>query len=342
MKGKFKFLGKLPPHLLKELVLKRVGKLDPRVLVGPNIGEDAAIIDLGEKVLVVHSDPITGTSENIGWLSLCVSTNDVATRGAKPLWVSVVILLPENSDMDLIDKITSQLDEAAKKLDLMIVCGHTEISPGLDRPILVTTALGEASKSNYVTSSGCKVGDAILLTKGAAIEGTLIFAAEFEDYLKNKVPVEIIQRAKSFLEKLSVLKEAMLAVDVGGISAMHDPTEGGVIGGLQELCWASGVGFKLYEEKVIINEETRIICEAIGADPLKTISSGSLLIVINRNYADKLVERLRAENIPASVIGEIINVEEGFKLVRKNGEEIRVNEPVEDELWRILRELKQF
>jgi len=335
-------LGKMPPEVLESIVFGRLGVLDSRVLVKPKIGEDAAIIDFGDRVLVLHSDPITGAVENIGWLAVNVSSNDVATRGARPKWLSVVILLPENATSDLLDEITRQIDLAAKELEMMVVCGHTEVTPSLDRPILICTAIGEASKDKFVTSSGARVGDKIILTKGAAIEGTAIFAHEFEDYLKSRLSEEIVERAKEYIKYISVLREAMIAIEVGGVTAMHDPTEGGVLGGVQELARASNVGFIVYEDRVIINSETKAICNVLNADPLKTISSGSLLITVRPNKADELVRTLISSGVKASIIGEIVDKSEGDFLVKSDGAKVKLTELVQDHLWLILERKHEF
>ncbi|MCS7368845.1 MAG: AIR synthase family protein [archaeon GBS-70-058] len=334
------YLGKVPPSILEKYVFSRIGVVDERVLVKPSIGEDAAVIDFEDKVLVVHSDPITGASKHIGWLSICVSTNDVATRGAIPKWVSMVILLPENFDENLLDSITREIDDAAKKLGVMIVCGHTEVTPKLDRPILISTAFGEVSKGGVVTTRGAKPGDLIILSKGACIEGTFIFANEFYDFLIDKVPRDVIDRALGYINLLSVLKDAQLAVGVGGVTSMHDPTEGGVLGGLQEMAQASSLGFILYEDKVIVNEETKLICEVLGVDPLKTISSGALLISAKPDYAESIVNVLRDNGIKASIIGRFTNRESGWKIVKSDGSVLEVSEPVVDELWRIYGKFK--
>ncbi len=334
------FYGKVPPKILEKYIFGRIGVFDSRVLVGPGIGEDAAVIDFGDKVLVVHSDPITGASRNIGWLALCVSTNDVATRGAVPRWVSMVILLPEGFNEDLLNNITAEIDEAAKRLGIMIVCGHTEVTPGLDRPILISTAFGEADKNRFVTTGGAKPGDLIILTKGACIEGTFIFANEFSDYLTGKVSSDVIKRALNYINLLSVLKDSQLAMSVGGVTSMHDPTEGGILGGVQEMAAASSLGFVIYEGSIIVNEETRIICDILGVDPLKTISSGSLLISAKPEYAPSIVEVLNKAGIKASIIGEFKEHVFGWKMVKVDGSVVDISEPVLDELWRIYKLFK--
>lgn len=332
--------GKLPPSILKEVVYRHLGAYNSRVLLGPSVGEDAAIIDMGEKVLVVHTDPITGAVENIGLLAVYVSTNDVATRGASPLWLSLAILLPEDATKELLEGITSQVDQAAKEIGVSVVGGHTEVTLGLKRPIVVSTAFGEARKGNYVTSSGAKPGDLIILTKTVAIEGTSILANELEAQLKEKVGEDIVKKAKSYIRFISIAKEALVAISTGFVDAMHDPTESGILGAIQELCYASNVGARVYESKIPISYETKEICEALGIDPLKTISSGALLISAKRKYAEEVVKAIEKAGIRATVVGEFTE-EKSVEVVRKSGVE-KITEPVQEEIWKVLKEKPVF
>lgn len=330
--------GKLPPHLLEEFILETVRRPDPRVLVGPSIGEDAAIIDFGEKVLVVHSDPITGAVENIGWYAVHIACNDVATRGARPRWLLPVMLIPKGG-IELARKIAVDMRKAAEEVDATIVGGHTEFTLGLNRPIISMTAIGEADKDKYVCTSKCKPGDLVILTKGVAIEGTAIIASELENVLEKRIPREIIERAKGFLRKISVVKDALTAMTVGGVHAMHDPTEGGIAGGLQELALASGLGIIAYEKDMLIAEETERILLAVKADPLRTISSGSLLIVAEPSYAFRIIEELKRNGIPAGIIGRMLPSPEERLIIRKSGAKMDLSEHIEDDLWRVLREV---
>jgi len=327
--------GKLPPQLLKQLVLEVVSRKDPRVLVGPSIGEDAAIIDFGDRVLVVHSDPITGAVKNIGWYAVHVACNDIATRGARPQWLLPVVLLPIG-EVEAAKQVAKDIRRAADEVGAVVVGGHTEFAPGLNRPIVSMTAIGEAPKNGYVTTSMCRPGDKVILTKGVAIEGTAIIAAELEHELKGRIPQETLESAKSFTRYLSVVKDALTAVEAGGVHAMHDPTEGGVAGGLQELAIASQLGIIAYEEKMIIRKETQILLSTVGADPLKTISSGSLLIAAEPNAAPKIVEKLNQVGIPASIIGEIIEDSEKRYIVRKDGSKMSLHGYIADDLWKTL------
>lgn len=333
----FLSVGKLDPKTLRKLVFSHLGALDPRIILGPNIGEDATIIDLEGRALVVHSDPITGAIKNVGWLAVNVCANDIATRGVRPQWMLTVLLLPENFNSAQLKNLTTQIDEAAKALGIAVVGGHTEVTPSTNRPIIIATAMGETSKDKFVKTSGAQLGDSVIITKGAAIEGTAILSHELYSLLECKVNKKILEKAKQFIKMTSVVKDALTAVEVGGVHAMHDATEGGIAGGLQELAWASNVGIVAYEEKIPIHPETEIICRALGIDPLKTISSGALVISAQSEKAQKIVATLRKKGIQASVIGRIVSKKEGAYIVRKGGTNLHLEKPVKEELWKALK-----
>lgn len=314
--------GKLEAEKLKKLVLPYVGARNDNILIPPRIGEDAAVIDLGFTKLVAASDPITGAVDNIGMYAVNINANDVACTGAAPEYFLSVILLPEKVTDNDIRTIASDISKEAEKLNISIVGGHTE-SLLIEDPIVVGTMIGFAE--TVITSSGACMGDDIILTKGAAIEGTSILATDFYDLLQKKVDKKTLKRAQSFLKEISIVKEALIAREYA--TAMHDPTEGGITGALHELAEASNCGFHVNTEKIPIAAETEIICSALTVNPLNLISSGSLLITVHKNHSTFLVETLRKSGIVAEIIGEITQE--------------RNLEPVaQDELWRILDELK--
>jgi hydrogenase maturation factor len=338
MGGQSLSVGKIDPATLKQVIFNHLGSKDSRVLLGPSIGEDATVIDFGKKALVVHSDPITGAIENVGWHAVNVCANDIATRGVRPQWMLIVFLLPESITLDQLEGITAQVDEAAKELGVAVVGGHSEVTAAVAHPILVTTAIGETGKGRFIRTSGARAGDALIVTKGAAIEGTSILAHEFEAMLKSKVDKKIVGQARKFIKKISVAKDALTAVEVGGVHAMHDATEGGIAGGLQEIAWASKTGLIAYEDKMIVAPETKAICESLGLDPLKTISSGTLIIACEKKKAEKIVERLKREGIPASIVGKILPKDKGVYIVRKDDAKLDLSkQPVKEELWRVFK-----
>ncbi len=329
-------VGKLEPDVLKQLVFSCLGAANSRVILGPSIGEDASVIDFKDKVLVVHSDPITGAVENIGWLAVNIVANDIATRGVKPLWMLIVLLLPNNMDTTKLKHITQQIDTAAKELGIAIVGGHSEVTPGIKRPIIVATAMGETEKRKLVQSSGAKVGDHLIITKGAAIEGTAILSSELAESLQRKINSGTVENAQKFIKKVSVVKDALTAVKAGGVHAMHDATEGGIAGGLQEIAWASDVSVQVYEEKIPVYKETKAICGALNIDPLKTIGSGSLIISAHPEKAEKIVAALREKGVQASIIGRVRDKKDKSCIFRRDGTTLNLSKPIKEEIWGIL------
>jgi len=333
-------VGKVSPEILRKYVFNRIGVRDPDVIIGPSYGEDASIINLGDKVLVAHVDPITGAIEWLGWLAVHIASNDVAVRGAKPRWLLNVLYLPEDSSEDIIDKLTTQIDSAAKEIGAMVVGGHSEYTPGLHRPLISMTAIGITTRDRFVITSNAKPNDLVLMTKTAAIEGTSILATDFRDELEKKgIDMGIIEKASNFIRRISVVPEALKLAEVG-VNSMHDPTEGGILGGLAEIAYASNVLIEVWEDKIPIAPETKIICEVLGIDPLKLISSGVLLATIPRDKADEALSELNKLGIEATIIG-IVREGRGVILHRSNGVKERVSEFIVDELYRVWKMTKK-
>jgi len=336
--------GKVPASILTKYVYTRLGVRDPSVVVGPAIGEDAAIIDLGDgRVLVVHNDAITGAVEFLGWLAVHIVCNDVAVRGAKPRWFLMSLFLPEESGERILDAVMDQVDRAAKELGVMVVGGHTEFTPGLDKPIVGTTAIGLTSVDRYVRTGGAREGDVIVMTKTAAIEGTAILSADFAEELRRRgVSVDVIERGREYLKNVSVVKEALLLAENRLATSMHDPTEGGILGGLAEMAYASGRTFVVWEERIPISRETLEISNALGVDPLRLISSGVLLATVPRDRAPEALRILEANGVKASVIGEVKEFTGSLLVLHRRGgraEEVR-DVHVEDELFRLWKEIR--
>jgi hydrogenase maturation factor len=311
-------VGKLPAGTL-QAILERHAVKDPRVVVGPRVGEDAAVIDMGDRYLIATSDPITFATGDVGWYALQVNANDVAVRGARPRWFLATILLPEGRTSDAqVSALFAELHEACADIEVALVGGHTEITYGLDRPIVAGTMLGEVAKDRLVTTGGAQVGDAIVLTKGVPLEGAAIIAREKEAALRERgVPASVIRKAKGFLRApgLSVLPEAEIACELATVHAMHDPTEGGIATALHELADAAGVGLRIDRERVMLLPEGRILCEAFGLDPLGTIASGALLMTLAPAEAGVVIHALARESIDCHFIGQVVPPEQGRLLL---------------------------
>jgi hydrogenase expression/formation protein HypE len=322
--------GKLPPEALERLFIK-LGANDPRVLLGPGKGIDFGAVDFGEKILVASTDPITGAVEDIGFYAVHVNANDVAVAGARPKWFLITILLPEGSDEELPERIMDEIDREAKKLGIAILGGHTEVTPGLDRPIVIGTMLGEVEGEKLVRPDGARPGDAIVMTKWAGLEGTSIIAREKREELKNTFGDGFVERAEALIEYLSVVNEAMILRDYA--NAMHDPTEGGVANGIHEMADAADLGFRVFPDKIPIRDETLKVCDSYGLNPLALISSGSLLAAVPRDHAKFVVERLLSKGINAAIIGEFLAEKKRVAVV--NDEERPFPRPKTDELWKV-------
>jgi hydrogenase maturation factor len=301
--------GKLDVHLLRKY-LRKYAMLDERVLLGPGVGEDAAAIDLGHKVLIVATDPITFATDEIGYYSVMVNANDVVSTGAEPRWYTVTILLPEKDATEgLVDKIFGQIYRACKTLNISLIGGHTEITHGLERPILVGQMMGEVQKEALITTAGAEPGDLILLSKGICIEGTSVIAREMESNLASRgVSRDLIERAQHFLFEpgIGVVEEARLACQAGGVHAMHDPTEGGLANGLHELAMAAGVAVEVDIDRIPVYEESRVLCDAFELNPLGVIASGALLITASPTDAERILDRAGRQGVAMSRIGRVM------------------------------------
>jgi hydrogenase maturation factor len=319
------------------VVFKHLGVKRKEVVLGPSAGFDGAVIDIGVRSLIVSMDPITGAVERIGWLAVNVNANDIATFGVEPTLFASCILLSEEGDRTTLETICAQMDKAAKDLGIAIIGGHCEVTPGLTNPIVIGCAMGITGKGNYVTAGGAKPGDKLILTKSVGIEGTAILATEREEQLKKALKSATLQRAKKFYNRISVVKDAIKAIKADGVHAMHDPTEGGVSGGIHEMAEASNVGFQVYEERILILPETQKICEYFKVDPLQLISSGALLISAKPEFAEKIVEKLKQNHINASIIGEFLENNLEHKIIRKDGKIQTLPRPISDHLWLALK-----
>jgi len=286
-KLKFTSAGKIPNLYLKEIVFRYLGCSSDRIIYGPGIGRDAAAIKVSDnKILIVKSDPITGTLRHIGRYAVIINANDIAVLGAKPLFFISTILLPLNSSLTDLEHICKEIDITSKELNVSVIGGHSEITASIKTPILCGTMLGETTSDSIIIAQS-KPGDKLVMTKSAAIEGTAILAWDKEEYLKKRMEKETLNNAKNFINSLSILKEAQIAVQIGGITAMHDPTEGGILNGIFEICEAANIGADIYEERIPIMNETREICKKFDLDPLHLISSGTLLMSISPHKLEK-------------------------------------------------------
>ncbi|MCS7125433.1 MAG: AIR synthase family protein [Aigarchaeota archaeon] len=325
-------LGKIDRKLLEEVVYKKLGVERKDIVLGPSFGEDAGVIKSRSRYIVASCDPITGAVEKVGWLAVHINANDVAVCGGEPRWFSPIILLHEKSEREELEKIVNELHSACLELNVGVLTGHTEVAPGISHTVVCGFMMGPLVSSKPISSSGGRPGDVLVMSKSAGIEGTAILARDFRDRLRDKISSEILNRAERYFEKISIVKEALRLARRKIVSAMHDPTEGGVLGGVYEMAEASNTSFVIYEDKIPVSIETRSICEVLRCDPLRLISSGVLLAAIPKKYLRT------ATAYGLNVIGELRRKSEGNILVRVDKSEEKILTPIQDELWRLYEE----
>jgi hydrogenase maturation factor len=300
-------VGKLPPQMLERL-LAAAPVNDPRVLPGPGVGLDCALIDLGGQLLVCKSDPVTFTTDRIGDYLVQVNANDLATTGATPSWLMVTLLLPEDTtDEAMAERLMGQISDACRGLDISLIGGHTEITYGLDRPVAVGSLLGLVDRDRLVTPRGAQPRDRLLLTKSVPIEATAILARERSERLVDLLTDADIVKAQGYLNDpgIGVTRDARLALDAGRVAAMHDPTEGGLAAALWELAQASGRGLRFDPAAVPVTPLSAQVCAAFAIDPLTANASGALLLTAPAPDAEAICGALAQEDIPCTEFGEV-------------------------------------
>jgi hydrogenase maturation factor len=310
-------VGKLPSRSLERLL--RLCRPEPRVVIGAGVGRDAAALAFGDAIVVAKSDPITFATDRIGWYAVNINANDVACLGARARFFLATLLLPEGKATDaMAEAIFQDIAASCEQLDVTLCGGHTEVTYGLDRPIVVGQMLGEVTRERLVDSRRSRAGDDVLLTKGIAIEGTALIAREKAEALRGVVDDDLLARARGFLERpgLSVVRDAAVVCDAVKPHALHDPTEGGLATGLHELADAAGLGVAVEAEAIRILPETEALCRHFGLDPLGLIASGALVVVTAAEDTERALAALRAAGIAAARIGGMVGRSQGVTLRR--------------------------
>ncbi|MBP3489296.1 MAG: AIR synthase family protein [Roseburia sp.] len=325
-------VGKVPENVLKRSVFKQIHTKRPEVLLGAGVGEDCAAVKLApDETVVMSTDPITGTAQDIGTLAILITVNDLASSGAEPVGVLLTVLLPESVEEPELRQMMAQVEEACAKAGVQVMGGHTEVTPVVNQPVVSVCGVGKVKDGKLISTAGARPGMDILVTKWIGIEGTAILAKEKEEELLTKFSVPFVEKAKALDAYISVQSEAAVAVR-SGVSAMHDVTEGGIFGALWEMAEASGVGLEIDMKKIPIRQETVEVCEFFGLNPYQLISSGCMLMAAADG--NMLVRELTKAGIPAAIIGKAT---EGNDRVLLNEDERRFLEPPKtDELYKAI------
>jgi hydrogenase expression/formation protein HypE len=315
-------IGKLPSGLLSDLIERYVTP-QAGVLVGPGVGHDAAALEIGATTLVVKADPITFATEQAPHYLVNVNANDLACLGATPRWLTVIALLPEGKTTAAsVESQFRELADACDQFGIALIGGHTEVTEGLTRPIFVGQLLGTVEPDRLLRPGQAKPGDKLLLTKALAIEGTALLSRELEGQLTAALGPELVARSKDLLNNpgMSVVSDAQAMLSVDGVTALHDPTEGGLAMGVRELVVSSGCGARIAFDRVPVLPETRAMADYLGLDPAGMLASGSLLAAVRRDAAPAVIDACRAAGVAVTPIGVVTEQDAGVTWLR-NGEE---------------------
>jgi hydrogenase maturation factor len=332
-------VGKIDLDTFRDFILQRLGNPDETVVVPPLTGVDAGVIDIGnDNVLIIAEDPIFSVPkqplEMFGWYTVHIGASDVAVMGVKPRYMTYSLLMPPETPDEDFRTIIYSIHENATDLGIAIVGGHTGYYPGFASPTIGgITVFAVCGKDEYVTPAGARPGDDVLLTKGPAIEAVGILAVLREDELLERYPAELVERSKALCGEMTVVKDALTAMAAGGVTAMHDATEGGVRGGLFEIASASGVGMEIDESRMVYPEEVRIAVEAFDFDALEAIAEGTLLLTVRPDHTEGVLAALGDAGIAASVIGRCTDDESSRTITRRDGSTEDLFIPVQDPFW---------
>jgi len=335
-------IGKITPEIFTELIYPRLGAPSDSILVGPQNGVDVGIVEIGDNAVALTTDPVFIVPEygweRAAWFAIHILASDAVTSGLRPKYLSIDLNLPMEMTREQLEIVWDTMHRECLKLGISVICGHTARYENCHFPMVGgATVISVGSKDEYVTPKMAGVGDKIIITKGPAIEAAGIFAAMFPKLIENEFGAEFNHQAQQIFHKMSVVDDAMTAVSVGvrenGVTSMHDATECGIVGGLYEIAQASGLGAKIEKERIVVDECVMQICQYFGIDPYNSISEGTLIITCRGNKAPDIVEALSGKGIVSSIVGELINPEDGMIIVEQ-GKEKKLEHPVVDPFWK--------
>ncbi len=321
--------GKLTNKQLKNIIIDKLGFERNEVLVGAAVGEDCAIMDFGGDLISASTDPITAANANAGKLAIIVNSNDIAASGATPVCALITLMVPPETLPTQLENIVEQTVAQADKFGIQIVGGHTEVTDAVTKPIICTTMLGRTSKKLSVKD--VLPGDTLIMTKYAALEGSYIIASDFME--KIELTDEQYGDALSFEHELSVWLDAKLITSLQNVRAMHDVTEGGILGGIHEMCEGAQLGIHIDMDAIPVHSVTKTMCEKLNLNPYRLISSGCLIAAVDGDGSAEAA-LLKSHGIKCSVLGTFNDT--GKVTATKDGRKVSINTPGTDELYKLM------
>ena len=329
-------LGKVTPEFFNRVIYPKLGAADPTLMVKPQHGVDFGVIDLGDRVMVLSTDPFYIARElgfeKAAWFAVHIIASDVAVSGIAPRYLSIDLNLPPEMTQEELARMWDTVHSECEALGIAVVTGHTARYAGCTYPMVGGATMLGIDKKEKLISPQARVGDAVVVSKGPAVETTGLMSAYFPKYLEAAYGAAFVKKAQDVYYQMSTVKDALLAASVGGVTAMHDATECGVFGGLFEIAAHSKVGMNIRVEDIVLQDEVAKTCKCFDIDPYVAISEGTLLATARPAKAQAVVDALGAEGIPASVCGEVTPESEGMHII-ENGEKRPLEHPRVDPFW---------
>jgi hydrogenase maturation factor len=342
VKEKFPAPGKVCAEIFDEIILPYLGRKRSEVIVGPRNGVDIGVVDLGnERVMVTTTDPIFVIPhcgwERSAWFAVHILASDAATSGFTPMYMTVDLNLPISITRPEFDTLWTTIHRECDKIGMAVISGHTGCYQGCEYPMIGgATVISIGSKKKYITPTMARPGDKVLLTKGAAIEASALFAVTFPHKVAARYGRPFAKDAEQLFWQMSVVEDALTAVEAGvrgdGVTAMHDATECGVWGGLAEIAQASCTGLVVEKGEILVDERVRKVCALFAIDPYTSISEGTLIITCRPHKTDEVKQRLVDKGIPTTIVGEIVEPSQGVKYF-ENGRAHTLEHPRVDPFW---------
>lgn len=332
------FVGKLDPGSFDRIIFPRLGAPDRSLLVGPGHGVDAAILRVGNQVMAIAEDPTFGVAswgwKKFGWGIVHICAGDVAITGIQPCFMTICLMLPPGTDADVLSQIWEAIHEECVKLGITIVGGHTGSYGGIPYPLNGgCTVWGFGDPDRYVTPAMARPGDTVIVTKGAAIEAAGVLALQYPKRLERAIGADMLARAQDTYWQMSVIEDCRVAFAAGGVTSMHDATEGGVVGGLYEVAHASGCGIEVDLRRCRVSPEAAAVCRYFGIDPYQSISEGSLVVTCSPQSVERVVGALAERGIAADVVGQLLPGGAGRRAILADGSESELTFPGQDPFW---------
>ena len=341
MKTKLPDIGKISPEVFQELIYPHLGAKNSHILIGPQNGVDAGIVEIGNKAVAFTTDPVFVVPEygweRSAWFAVHILLSDIVTSGLPPKYFSVDLNLPMEITEEQLEIFWITVDREMKKYGVSVIAGHTARYENCFYPMVGgATVISVGEKDKYIGPQFVKKGDKVIITKGPGIEASGIFATMFPSIIEKREGKKFLNYAQKLFYQMSVVDDALTCVSVGvrdeGVSVMHDATECGVWGGLYELAQAANVGLIIEKDKIPVDPRVEKICKIFEIDPYKSISEGTLLLFARERKASKIVEALKNKGITSNIIGEVRDKRKGIKVIDK-GKIIPLEHPRVDPFW---------